>query len=62
MRNPIRATPERPYPLPDCILRDGWWLIVRPHKEAAGRDWPRAFQIIEGREEGQIDRYRSRDD
>lgn len=34
MRNPIPATPTRPIPLPDCILRDGWWLTaalpVRP--------------------------------
>ena len=25
MRNPIPASPDRPIPLPDCILMDGWW-------------------------------------
>lgn len=25
MRNPILASPDRPIPLPDCILMDGWW-------------------------------------
>jgi hypothetical protein len=25
MRNPIQPSPDRPIPLPDCILMDGWW-------------------------------------
>jgi hypothetical protein len=25
MRNPIQPSPDRPVPLPDCILMDGWW-------------------------------------
>ena len=30
LRNPIQPTAERPFPLPDCILRDGWWLTGAP--------------------------------
>jgi hypothetical protein len=30
MRNTIAVTADRPIPLPDRILRDGWWLIARP--------------------------------
>ncbi len=25
MRNPIHPSPDRPIPLPDCILMDSWW-------------------------------------
>lgn len=27
MRNPIQPSPDRPVPLPDCILMDGWWAV-----------------------------------
>ena len=26
MQNPIHPTPDRPLPLPDSILLDGWWI------------------------------------
>ena len=28
MRNPIQPSLDRPFPLPDRILRDGWWAGV----------------------------------
>ena len=55
MRNPIQPSPDRPIPLPDCILMDAWW--------ADRRDELRARQVelrlvhVE-REEGNHDRYR----
>jgi len=62
MRNPIRATPNRPVPLPDCILRDGWWLVV-PARAVSPTQDRRAFRITEGKlEEGRIDRYCKQDD
>jgi hypothetical protein len=29
MRNPIQPSPDRPIPLPDCILLDAWWADTR---------------------------------
>ena len=29
MRNPIQPSPDRPIPLPDCILMDAWWADRR---------------------------------
>ena len=29
MRNPILPSPNRPIPLPDCILMDAWWTDRR---------------------------------
>lgn len=29
MRNPIQPSPDRPIPLPDCILLDGWWADAK---------------------------------
>jgi hypothetical protein len=29
MRNPIQPSPDRPIPLPDCILMDAWWTDRR---------------------------------
>ena len=54
MRNPILPTVARPFPLPDRILSDGWWLIERaapPEDEL--RHW------VIAKEEGAIERDRS---
>jgi hypothetical protein len=54
MRNPIQPSPDRPIPLPDCILMDSWW--------ADRRDEPRdrsaaALRLVIGeRQEGSYDR------
>lgn len=54
MRNPIQPSPNRPIPLPDCILMDSWW--------ADRRDGPRdrsgsVLRLVIGeREEGPYDR------
>lgn len=54
MRNPILPTTARPFPLPDRILSDGWWLIERAAPpEDALRHW------IIAKEEGAIERDRS---
>jgi hypothetical protein len=54
MRNPITASPNRPIPLPDCILRDGWWT------EDERRP---GLRVIAGAiQEGKIDRDHRRDD
>jgi hypothetical protein len=37
MRNLIAATADRPIPLPDRILSDGWWLIERAEPIAETR-------------------------
>ena len=54
MRNPIQPSPNRPIPLPDCILMDAWW---------ADRTWSAhersesALRLVIGeREEGPYDR------
>jgi hypothetical protein len=63
MRNPIQATPDRPFPLPDCILQDAWWLTEPPRTPPPQAERRREFHLVEGRtEEGQIDRYRQQDD
>ena len=53
MRNPITPSPSRPIPLPDCILRDGWWAVeaVRPERDSGGAV-----------NEGRIERDHRRDD
>ena len=47
MRNPIHPTADRPIPLPDCILSDGWWLTGRaqPVEDGLRRVW-----VIDGEE------------
>jgi hypothetical protein len=37
MRNPIQPSPDRPIPLPDCILMDGWW-VDRSDRERSRSD------------------------
>jgi hypothetical protein len=32
MRNRITATADRPIPLPDRLLADGWWLVEPPRR------------------------------
>jgi len=57
MRNPITPSPSRPFPLPDCILQDGWWL-VEPRPEERRVD----LRVIAGAtKEGRIDRHHRRD-
>jgi hypothetical protein len=51
MRNTIAVTADRPIPLPDRILSDGWWLVARPTPTPV---WERLG--IVGRGEGERDR------
>jgi hypothetical protein len=53
MRNPIQPTSDRPFPLPDRILSDGWWLTIAP---VPSEDWCEA-SVVTG-EEGAIERDR----
>ncbi len=53
MRNPIQPSPERPIPLPDCILMDAWWTDRRDDvRDRSGR-----VRLIGTREEGPYDRH-----
>ena len=56
MRNPITPSPNRPIPLPDCILMEaGGWpsdASRQPARRVARHRW--------GRDEGRIERHRSR--
>ena len=57
MRNPITPSPDRPFPLPDRILQDGWWLVEprRPERQVD-------LRVIAGaRDEGRIERHHSRE-
>ncbi len=58
MRNPIQPTPDRPVPLPDCILMDAWWT-EHNDRERHGAD--RLRPITGAREEGPNDRHRTDD-
>jgi hypothetical protein len=53
MRNPIAITADRPFPLPDRVLSDGWWLIER------ARPVERAALRLVSTQEGQRERDRS---
>ncbi len=54
MRNPIQPSPDRPVPLPDCILMDAWWA---DHREETSGTTRQLLQIISGkRDEGRNDR------
>ncbi|HQZ13396.1 MAG TPA: hypothetical protein PK286_10990 [Devosia sp.] len=53
MRNPILPTAARPFPLPDRILHDAWWLIERAAPQEPSRLW------VIAKEEGAIERDRS---
>jgi hypothetical protein len=52
MRNPIISSPNRPIPLPDCILQDGWWLV-----EPRGEQRADLHVIAGAKDEGRIDRH-----
>jgi hypothetical protein len=55
MRNPIQPSPDRPIPLPDCILMDAWWTDRRDEL----RDRPAGLRLVHlDREEGRHDRHR----
>jgi hypothetical protein len=53
MRNPILPSPNRPIPLPDCILMDAWWTDRRDVlRERSGS----VLRLVNGdREEGPHD-------
>lgn len=54
MRNPIQPSPDRPIPLPDCILMDAWWTDRREDM----REGPERLRLVIGtREEGPNDRH-----
>lgn len=56
MRNPIQPSPDRPIPLPDCILMDAWWTERRDEL----RERPTGLRlVIAEREEGRHDRHHS---
>jgi hypothetical protein len=58
MRNPIQPSPERPIPLPDCILMDAWWADRREEV----RERPAGLRLVnDTRQEGLYDRHH-RDD
>ena len=53
MRNPIQPSLDRPFPLPDRILRDGWWVDVK----RAPRNRPNPLRLVIGENgEGPNDR------
>jgi hypothetical protein len=52
MRNPIQSTADRPFPLPDRVISDGWWLIER------ARPVTRVAPRIVAREEAEHERDR----
>lgn len=55
MRNPIQPSPDRPIPLPDCILMDAWWTDRRVEL----REPTVALRLVHAdREEGRHDRHR----
>jgi hypothetical protein len=54
MRNPILPSPDRPIPLPDCILMDSWWADRRAELRGGMRSELRL--VVSEREEGPDDR------
>jgi hypothetical protein len=54
MRNPIQPSPDRPIPLPDCILMDAWWTQEDPDRRERS---DRLRLVIGAREEGPHDRH-----
>ncbi len=58
MRNPIQPSPDRPIPLPDCILLDAWWADTRAEFEER-RALPRL--VAATRDEAPHDHHRGDD-
>jgi hypothetical protein len=55
MRNPIHPSPDRPIPLPDCILMDAWWADRRDELRERSRV---GLRLVSGdREEDPNDRH-----
>jgi hypothetical protein len=53
MRNPIQPSPDRPIPLPDCILMDAWWTDRRDEL----RERPVGLRLVTvEKQEGRHDR------
>jgi hypothetical protein len=57
MRNPIPPSPDRPIPLPDCILLDAWWTDLKD-EERARRETLRVIVNREPRHERDTDTHR----
>ena len=58
MRNPIQPSPDRPIPLPDCILMDAWWTDRRDEL----RERPVGLRLVQiESEEGRHDRHHRTD-
>ena len=58
MRNPIQPSPDRPIPLPDCILMDAWWADRRNDL----RERPPGLRLVQvDTEEGRYDRLHRSD-
>jgi hypothetical protein len=55
MRNPIQSSPERPIPLPDCILLDSWWTDLSDSRRE--RREPVLRLAVSERDEGRDDRH-----
>jgi len=58
MRNPIHPSPDRPIPLPDCILMDGWWADRRSELRERSES---VVRLGGEREEGPYDRSQRRE-
>lgn len=56
MRNPIPPSPERPVPLPDCILLDAWWADLRDDERTASL--PRVIASRDGRDDRDVQQRR----
>ncbi len=54
MRNPIQPSPDRPIPLPDCILMDAWWADRGERSRDIHGSGMRL--VVGAREEGPTDR------
>jgi hypothetical protein len=57
MRNPIPSSPDRPIPLPDCILLDAWWADLKD-EDRVRREMLRVIVNREPRHERDADAHR----
>ena len=58
MRNPILPSPDRPIPLPDCILMDGWWAERRDELRVRSES---VLRLVGERQEDPDDRSQRRE-